>query len=206
LLRAPAPLSLSEAHMNSPISARSLPFVRRWLALLLVVSVPFAHANAPAPTVEAAKYEIRFMQDMIEHHMMAVHMSQICLEKAIHPELKAMCSEIISAQTAEIQQMQAWLATWYGVEFYIPMMKPGQEKQMERLASLAGAQFEIEFMQEMIRHHRGAIVEASQCLKRAYHDALLDMCANIIEAQLAEIRQMQSWLCSWYGICKKSAM
>lgn len=190
--------------MTPRSSAGSFNVVRLWMALLLVLLAPLTQASAPAPTTEAAKYEMRFMEDMIEHHMMAVHMSEACLARAVHPELQAVCGQIISAQTAEIQQMQAWLALWYGIESYMPRMKPGHEMQMEKLASLSGAQFEIEFMQQMIRHHRKAIIEASQCLQRAYHDALLDLCANIIETQLAEIRQMQSWLCAWYGICRKN--
>jgi uncharacterized protein (DUF305 family) len=192
--------------MNTSSPLRSSPFAGLWLALLLVLAGPAAQANAPAPTEAAAKYEVRFMEGMIEHHMMAVHMSETCLARAIHPELKSLCSQIISTQQAEIQQMQAWLAMWYGIPSHMHPMNPGHHKRMEKLASLTGAQFEIEFMQQMIRHHRGAIVEASQCLKRAYHDELLDMCAGIIETQLAEIRLMQSWLCSWYGICRKSAM
>jgi uncharacterized protein (DUF305 family) len=177
---------------------------RLWTALLVALLVPVVHANAPAPAPEASKYEIRFMEGMIEHHMMAVHMGELCLTRAVHSELQATCSQIITTQTQEIQQMQAWLAAWYGIAPAHPMMNPGHEKQMQRLASLSGAEFEIEFMRQMIRHHRGAIVEASHCLNRAYHDELLTLCANIIEAQLAEIRMMQSWLCSWYGLCRQS--
>jgi uncharacterized protein (DUF305 family) len=192
--------------MNAPRPARSIPFARFWTALLLVLLVPVARANAPAPTEAAARYEIRFMQDMIEHHMMAVHMSETCLARAVHPELQALCGRIVATQQAEIQQMQAWLALWYGIPSHMHPMNPGHHKRMEKLASLTGAQFEIEFMQQMIRHHRGAIVEASRCLQRAYHDELSTVCAGIIEAQLAEIRLMQNWLCAWYGICRRSAM
>ncbi len=54
------------------------------------------------------------MTDMIDHHMMAVMMSEHCVEKAVHEELRTMCKKIIAAQRKEIQQMQTWLNDWYG--------------------------------------------------------------------------------------------
>jgi uncharacterized protein (DUF305 family) len=83
-----------------------------------------------------------------------------------------------------------------------PDMTPGEMRQMDKLASLSGAEFEIEFMETMIKHHRQAIIEGEMCLKRAYHDELKGLCENIIATQSAEIAQMQQWLCEWYDRCR----
>lgn len=141
-----------------------------------------------------------FMQDMLDHHMMAIMMSELCLEKAVHEELRALCADIIAAQRAEIEQMQAWLQTWYGIS-YEPTMKPGDERMMERMAAMSSAEFEVAYMEMMIRHHRRAVKEGEHCLHKAYHAGLVALCENIIEAQTAEIEVMQTWLCAWYGIC-----
>src|SRR3546814_14782579 len=93
--------------------------------------------------------------------------------------------------------MQSWLQEWYDMS-HEPMMNPGQMRQMERLASLSGAEFEVEFMQSMIKHHRQAIREGEMCLRRGYHDELLDLCENIIAAQRDEIAKLEQWLCDWY--------
>ena len=69
------------------------------------------------------------------------------------------------------------------------------------LDALDGEEFEITFMEEMIRHHETAIREAERCVERAYHEDLVNLCENIIETQSAEIAQMEAWLCEWYGIC-----
>ena len=69
--------------------------------------------------------------------------------------------------------------------------------------SLSGAEFEIAFMEMMIKHHEAAIREGERCLDRAYHAELRSLCEDIIETQSAEIAQMQTWLCEWYGICKE---
>jgi len=138
---------------------------------------------------------------MIDHHHMAVMMAEMCLGKAIHPELRSLCESIRTAQMAEIEEMQAWLQDWYGIT-YEPVMKPGDEQMMERLASLSGAEFEIAFMEMMIKHHEKAIKEGRHCLDKASHIELRELCESIITTQSAEIEQMQTWLCQWYGECR----
>jgi uncharacterized protein (DUF305 family) len=83
-------------------------------------------ASAPAPSQSTTNFEITFMTDMIDHHHMAVMMAEMCIEKAIHTELRSLCDSIRTAQQAEIEEMQAWLQEWYGIT-YQPVMKPGDE-------------------------------------------------------------------------------
>lgn len=157
-------------------------------------------SSAPAPSQSATNFEIDFMTDMIHHHHMAVMTAEMCIARATHSELRSLCESIRTAQMAEIEQMEAWLQDWYGIT-YEPVMKPGDEKMMERLASLSGAEFEIAFMEMMIKHHEKAIKEGRHCLDKAYHTELRELCENIITTQSAEIAQMETWLCQWYGEC-----
>jgi uncharacterized protein (DUF305 family) len=160
-----------------------------------------ASANEPAPRPGTAQFEIKFMSDMIDHHAMAIEMGTVCLDKAVHDELKELCADIVSTQQQEIETLQGWLESWYGVS-YEPEMTPGDMKKVERLASLSGAEFEIEFMEMMSKHHARAIKMATRCLDRADHEELLALCDNIVATQSAEIQQMSTWLCDWYGICR----
>jgi uncharacterized protein (DUF305 family) len=178
--------------------------LRLWRVALLALSlfaigVAPAVASGPAPDRSTARFEIDFMQDMIDHHAMAVMMAEICLDKAVHAELRSLCQNIMASQSQEIQQMQSWLQSWYGVSHLPAETKDtGQMKQLERAS---GAEFEIRFMEMMIRHHRAAIKEAETCLDRAYHPELKQLCQNIIRTQSAEIQQLETWLCQWYGRC-----
>jgi len=178
----------------------------RLAAFLLValvgagLTVGPAAADEPAPDRSTARYEVDFLIGMIDHHAMAVEMAEMCLDKAIHPELEAMCESIKTSQSQQIEEMQTWLWDWYGVT-HEPEMTPGDMRQMDKLAALDGVEFEIEFMESMIGHHRKAIREGEQCLRRAYHPELLDLCQSIIQAQSAEIAQMEQWLCEWYDRC-----
>lgn len=169
--------------------------------LLTILTASAAYANEPAPTLAQSNFEVRFMTMMIDHHSMAVGMAMICTNKAIHPELHQLCENIIATQSAEIDEMQSWLQQWYGIN-HEPEMKPGDQKMIQRLASMSGSDFEIMFMEMMIRHHHIAIVRAHECERKAYHLQLLALCDNIVQSQTEEIHTMQGWLCQWYQICR----
>lgn len=62
-------------------------------------------------------FDKAFIEEMIMHHEGAVAMAQAALKYAKHPEIKTMANAIISAQTTEINQMKAWLKSWYGEEY-----------------------------------------------------------------------------------------
>lgn len=160
-----------------------------------------ATASTPAPTQSAQNFEIKFMTGMIDHHQMAIEMAEICLQKATHAQLREMCRNVIAAQSAEIEEMQSWLRDWYGIS-YEPRMTRGDQQMLDRLSSLSGGAFEITFMEMLITHHEKAIKEAQQCLAKAWHPELRQLCQNIIDAQSAEITQLKPWLCEWYGRCK----
>lgn len=166
------------------------------MVMLAVFAMPVA-ADAPAPDKQTAKYEIKFMENMIDHHAMAVMMAEMCMMKAVHPELIAACENIIATQSQEIEMMQTWLHHWYGIS-YEPEMHMGE---MQGHMMMDSAQFEIWFMKRMIGHHAGALKEAEDCLERAYHTELINMCEDIIVTQSQEIDMMQAWLCEWYGVC-----
>jgi uncharacterized protein (DUF305 family) len=162
-----------------------------------------AIATAPAfatdgPTKQQAKYEIKFLTDMIDHHMMAVHMAMMCEESAVHPQLKDLCTRIRTTQMMEIEMMQGWLKSWYGID-YEPSIKMTGE--MQKLMSMTGAEFEIDFLKMMIRHHFMAVMEGMKCEDNAYHTELKQLCQNIVTTQSAEIETMRNWLCQWYSVC-----
>lgn len=174
--------------------------------LVLVASVALltpggASASEPAPHAGTARFEVDFMTGMIDHHAMATEMGQLCLEKATHEELRSLCADIVASQSEEIETLQEWLSSWYGIS-YEPQMKPGEMKQMERLARLSGAGFDVEFMEMMSRHHAKAVRMASRCVDRAHHKDLQALCGDIVTTQTAEIQLMQGWLCDWYSICR----
>ena len=61
------------------------------------------------------RLEAVFLSIMIPHHESAIAMAQLVPDRAAHQELKDLAAQIIASQSAEIDQMNAWLAAWYGL-------------------------------------------------------------------------------------------
>jgi uncharacterized protein (DUF305 family) len=59
------------------------------------------------------EFDKAFLSGMIMHHQGAVQMAQAALQNAKHQEIKDIALAIISAQTSEITEMQAWGKSWY---------------------------------------------------------------------------------------------
>ena len=189
--------------MPMPVASRIRSVLPAALMLLLLDTPAIAQtANliAPVPPAglsSATRFEIRFLEGMIDHHAMAVQMSRMLQTQAIHPELRSLGDSIAAAQTDEIKQMQAWLQQWYGRTHEPPAMMA----DMQALDKLKGAAFEKQFLQMMIPHHSLAVRRAGECQRRGKHPELRQMCRNIVRSQQREIVTMKGWLCRWYHKC-----
>lgn len=171
-------------------------------AMSLLAAVPLQAAD-PAPDQATAKFEVQFMENMIDHHTMATHMAQECLGKAVHQEVRTLCEEMKAEQRKEIATMQSWLSGWYGLNNYQPKMNESDQQQMQKLSMVNNSEYEIHFMKQMIQHHKTAVRKGAQCIERAYHDELEGLCEEMVMSQIEELRRMKDGLCTWYGMCGK---
>jgi uncharacterized protein (DUF305 family) len=67
-------------------------------------------AALPGPRLEAT-----FLSMMVPHHQSAVDMARLAQDRAARQELKDLARSIETSQSQEIEQMNAWLAAWYGL-------------------------------------------------------------------------------------------
>jgi uncharacterized protein (DUF305 family) len=127
--------------------------------------------------------EFSYLTHMVAHHQEAVAAAQQ-LARSERPQMRAFGRDIVATQSAQIDQMRAWLATWYpgrstDVE-YRPMMRD--------LTGLTGDRLDRVFLQDMVGHHMSAVMMSQQLLARTIRDD-----------QHAEIFKMRRWLRTWYG-------
>ena len=144
-----------------------------------------------------APYDAQFIDSMIEHHQGAIDMANQALKEATKPELKTLAQNIVTAQQAEIKQMQEWRKAWY------PSLAPTEGMGMDmgemQISSDTSKLFDLRFIEVMISHHQGAITMAKDAQQKAEHAEIKTLAQNIISAQEAEIAQMQQWQKEWSG-------
>jgi uncharacterized protein (DUF305 family) len=63
---------------------------------------------------DADSFDEMFIDMMIPHHQSAIDMAGELQDETERPELQELASEIITAQQAEIEQMNEWRDAWFG--------------------------------------------------------------------------------------------
>lgn len=142
--------------------------------------------------------EYRFLVEMIPHHQEAVDTSRAVTARTVRPELREFADKIARDQEREIEMMRGWLAEWYPGKStkagYRPMMRP--------TAGLSPDRADRAWLEDMIMHHRMAVMMADSVLRGGFSSRpeTMELARTIVEAQNREIEVMEKWLAEWYGV------
>lgn len=166
----------------------------------------------PVSATEHNDVDVAFATDMIQHHAQALAMVNLSVERSVDPAFKTLAEAIRAAQGPEIETMADWLKEWgeevpetvndhmnhdmgtmpEGTEDMPGMMSAAE---MEGLESVVGdADFQRLWLAMMVRHHRGAIEMAEGQVDRGRYQPAVELARSIIDAQKAEIEEMQELL------------
>jgi uncharacterized protein (DUF305 family) len=158
--------------------------------------------------------DVMFAQMMIPHHQQAVEMATLAETRATNPQVKTLAAQIKAAQAPEIATMTRWLTAWGqptaapsghdmggmpGMSSAMPSMihgMPGMmsDADMAKLKAASGTEFDRQFLQMMIDHHKGAIEMARAEQANGANPDAKALAARIIQTQQAEIDTMQKML------------
>ena len=142
----------------------------------------------------SAASEPEYLEEMIAHHQEAVAAAGE-LARSDRAEMFSFGEAIVAAQTAQIQQMQAWLEEWYPNQ----PTDAGYQPMMRNLSGLSGDRLDRAFLQDMVTHQMAAVMMSQNLLWRGTeHDQVADLARSIRDDQHAEIVQMQRWLAQWF--------
>lgn len=166
---------------------------------------PFAEANArmmqdmhgARPTGDV---DYDFVVGMIPHHQGAVDMSEVLLASdQADPQLRILATEIVQAQTREMQFMETWLSR-YGdprpdanADAIIQGYQRAMMTMMSGMQRRSADDINQQFVAGMIPHHQAAVEMAEVVLEFSSDPELRDMAEAVIREQQREIRQMQDW-------------
>jgi uncharacterized protein (DUF305 family) len=178
---------------------------------------PSATATDGDAEIMANDADLAFLRGMVPHHAQAVEMAEMVEGRTAHPdELGGLAEEIIATQQSEIDLMNDLLArageepvdggdmSMDGMDHGDDMEMGGMEMggmmtadDMTTLEGLEGDAFDQLFLEMMIAHHVGAIEAAERVLAEGESAEVSDLADDVIEAQRAEIEQMEAWQSEW---------
>jgi uncharacterized protein (DUF305 family) len=150
-------------------------------------------------TLSGKAFEIKFMQYMIVHHQSAIAMANLVPTHTNRSELKALATDITTAQTKEVTDMTDWLSSWYHEKPLTDTMSvPGMMGEMNTLKKAKDTAFDRQFLTMMIHHHQQAVNMARLIPQKMQRSELVTLGQNIVSTQSAEIQKMQGWQKAWF--------
>lgn len=139
-----------------------------------------------------------FIVKMIPHHEAAIEMSKNLLRFTTYIPLQCLANEIIEGQTREIEQMNAILgccecesceSSLCLYERRDRQITESMIKKMENAGEVNN--INLNFVNQMLPHHRGAVKMAKNALRFDVCDELKPMLESIICVQTEQIRKME---------------
>ncbi len=158
----------------------------------------------------AESVDAGFARDMSLHHRQAVLMAGLARDRTTDPQVAVIAYDIETVQLNQVGQMQGWLSLWglsqstgepmswmggmdmTGSGGRMPGMATGEE--LDELRAAEGNDFDVLFLQLMIRHHQGGTGMAEYAAEHADVDALRTLARSIAETQAAEIETLTDML------------
>jgi uncharacterized protein (DUF305 family) len=180
---------------------------RTFVLLGLFAAGPLAAQGAAA---EPSQADVGFMTGMIGHHAQAVLMAGWAESHGATPKLQQYCQKVVVSQRDEIHLMRRWLedhhepvpdsSLMYGRPMggMGPMLMPGMltAAELAHLDSARGPDWDRLFLEDMIRHHQGAITMVQQLFNTpgGGKGVVFQFASDISTDQTAEIARMRRML------------
>ncbi|WP_432484842.1 DUF305 domain-containing protein [Kineococcus esterisolvens] len=183
----------------------------------LVAGVLVGRALPDAPGEQSAA--VGFARDMTTHHQQAIAMAYEAIQEAPSAEVRQLAVDIASTQGNQAGRMQALLRDWgYSLTGSAPAMAwmtaveghvghaehaqqdgrvmPGMAtaEEMARLSELTGEEFEVFFLQLMLRHHAGGLQMAEAGAELVGDEQLRELASAILAAQSSETQVLEDLL------------
>ncbi|HKR52623.1 MAG TPA: DUF305 domain-containing protein [Pseudonocardiaceae bacterium] len=159
---------------------------------------------------ESNSVDIGFAQDMSVHHRQAVLMASLARDRSTDPAIRSVAFDIETNQLEQVGRMQGWLSLWDAAALptgrYMTWMTsmpgmahdggntagvtvmPGMASpaDLDRLRAAGGTQFDVLFLQLMLRHHQGGVPMATYTAQHAETAQVRNLAEKIIISQGAE--------------------
>jgi uncharacterized protein (DUF305 family) len=195
-------LVLSLRHAIRSLLWRRIRRMKRSVAVLIVCSLmaPAAFAQAGMHQghgmTASMNHDVMFADAMTKHHQDGIKMAQLAVDKSAIAELRSMAQKMIDDQRRDIEQMQSLRGEAPKTPMSQIMSMPGMmsesqmQRDMARLRSASGHDFDLAFTEIMPMHHEGAITMSMDELRNGTNAGLKEIAQKIADAQSRERQQL----------------
>lgn len=146
-------------------------------------------------------YDLDFVNMMILHHQAAIDMSEVQVINGTDIKIKTMVQNIITAQRAEINQMEK-----FAKNYTMPKTKSSMSEMHNEFSEMMremrdsmknmhmSGNVDKDFVMMMIPHHETALTMAEAELKHGNQSQVKKMAKKMIVDQTKEIAEFKAWL------------
>ncbi|GAA3880137.1 DUF305 domain-containing protein [Saccharothrix violaceirubra] len=186
-------------------------------AIGLLIKLP----GTPSSSVPAREsVDVGFLQDMAVHHLQGITMANAARDKTTDKFVRQLAFDIQSTQLEQVGRMKGWLSLWGQPEqsvdgTHMAWMESGSHEhssaapsaavsglmpgmatseELSKLRSLSGTEFDVYFLQLMLRHHQGGAPMAKYGSEHAGEAVVRTLAANMLKSQTGEADYMRTLL------------
>ena len=167
-----------------------------WI-VIVVLAAGCATPDSNQPTA-SDQADILFMQHMVPHLLQTTSRVDLARDRITRPELARLADSIDRQGQAHLQQLQDWLNE-RGLAPYDPQQDPNSRKasDLERLARIRGARFDLEFLTVMTARHRAGSKLAATEIREGSVPEVRELARHLLADQQTQIKKMQAWRRAW---------
>ena len=162
---------------------------------MLVAGCATSDANQPPPSDHT---DVWFAQHMVPHLLQTTAIVNLARDRISRPKLARLATTMDRQGQAYLAQLQEWLAS-RGLAPYDPQQDPNRriETDLQRLARVRGANFDLAFLKVMTARHRAGIRMAAAEVRSGGVPELRELAQRLRAQQQAQTATMTSWMRAW---------
>ena len=139
--------------------------------------------------------DVAFAQMMIPDHQMTAKMAKLAEKKAASKDLKELAGQMREDQARIVDTLQGWLTDWGkpAAGDMAGMEMPGAmtDKDMKMLGSMRGMEFDMMFVQMMIKHHEGSMQIAIAEQAKGANAKAKALAGDMVKEQEAQVEALR---------------
>jgi len=168
-----------------------------------------------------ASFDLAFIDLMIVHHLRAMAMATIALERGEHPELVELAQRTEDTLRGQIEQLETWRELWYpgmpalsdsqamALFDQVAAESPGRggvpgARELTTppdIMGLCGAkpgEFDLAFINRMTGLHAGALLLTQAAVSFAEHAEIQNFAAATLAALQSDVDALNAWRVLWF--------